>query len=200
MLVDGWARFRMREANDSISKSKGDVFSVRFLSETHGSIGGGGFDHKLSGFTFEEQAGSLAVRRHFKTKGPLTSEFDVPSAKVKLAKHRTLDLLLRDRPRATPEEAKSLTHVERIRLFQALLREPLPSMDIHGRFGVSKQKIRRLVENGLLREMWAPKGIGVRFELTKKGKIYLRELEAAAKYEPWMKEKNFIRLKHRASV
>jgi len=199
MLVDGWARFRMREANDSISKPKGDVSSVRFLSKTHGSLGGG-FDHKLSGFTFEVQAGSPAVRRHFKTKGHLTSEFDVHSAKVKLADHRTVDQLLRHRPMATPEEARSLTHAERIRLFQALLREPLPVMDIHGRFGVSKEKVRRLVKNGLLREMWAPKGVGVRFELTKKGKIHLRELEAAAKYEPEMKEKNFIRLKHRASV
>jgi hypothetical protein len=94
-------------------------------------------------------------------------------------------------------ESNYLSDAKRFQLFQALLKEPLPFLDLHGRFGVSKQTIRRLVKNGLLMEVWGPKSIGVRFKLSKKGKIHLKELEAAAKYESKMREKDFIRLKNK---
>jgi hypothetical protein len=61
------------------------------------------------------------------------------------------------------------------------------------------QTVRRLVKNGLLIEEWGPQAIGVRFKPSKKGKLYLKELEAAAKYESKIVEKDFIRLKRRAS-
>jgi hypothetical protein len=35
-------------------------------------------------------------------------------------------------------------------------------------------------------EEWGPKAIGVRFKLSREGKLYLKELEAAAKYESKM--------------
>jgi hypothetical protein len=94
---------------------------------------------------------------------------------------------------------RPLSHVERIRLFQAVSDQPLPFLDLHARFGVSKQTIRRLVKNGFLIEEWGPKAIGVRFKLSREGKVYLKELEAAAKYESKMTENDFIRLKRRAS-
>jgi len=97
-------------------------------------------------------------------------------------------------------EASRLSHAQRLRLFQALLREPLPFLELHGRFGVSKQTIRGLVKNRLLRETWGPKAIGVRLALTSKGKTHLKGLEAAARIEPATKEGVFIRLKHRASI
>lgn len=197
MFADGWEKFALREANDLISKSKGSVFSIRFLSKTQSSLGKGMAHHKLSGSTFDEKVGSRAAS-HFKTKGPLSSEFDVSSAKVKLAKARTVDQLLRQGTRQTPEQIKSLSHVERIRLFKALLKEPLPFLELHGRFGVSKQTIRGLVRNGLLMEVWGPKAVGVMFKPTKKGKIHVKELEAAANYELKIGEGVVIRLKHRA--
>jgi len=95
------------------------------------------------------------------------------------------------------EENKRLPHAKRLLLFQALRKEPLPFLDVHVRFGVSKQTVRRLVNNGLLMEEWGPKAIGVRFKLSKKGKMYLKKLEAAAKYESKVGEKEFIRLKHK---
>jgi len=196
MLADHWAKFAVREADDLTSKSKGDVFSIRFLSKTHGSLKKGVLNHKLSDLSFEETGGSRAVVRHFKTQGPLTSEFGVSSANVRLSKRRTLDQLIEHRTRPTQEEVTSLSHVKRIRLFQALLKEPLPFLDLHGRFGVSKQTIRGLVKNGLLTQVWGPKAIGVRFGLTNKSKIYLKELEAATKIEPRIRENALIRLKH----
>jgi len=196
MLANHWAKFAVREANDLISKSKDDVFSIRFLSKTHGSLGKGVLNRRLSDFTFEETAGSRSIIRHFKTKGPLSSEFGVSSANVRLSKRRTLDQLIEHRARSTQEEVTSLSHMKRIRLFQALLKEPLPFLDLHGRFGVSKQTIRGLVKNGLLTQMWGPKAVGVRFKLTNKGKIYLKKIEAAAKIEPKIRENSFIRLKY----
>jgi len=200
MLADGWTKFRVRGTNNLISKSKSDVFSIRFVSKTHGSLGKGVLSHRLSGYTFEEPTNSNAIEHHFKTSGRLTSEFEASSGKVKLVKRKRVDQLLRHGTWSTEEEVKPLSYVERIRLFQALFEKPLPFLDLHGRFGVSKQTIRGLVKNGLLMEVWGPKAIGVRFKLTNKGKIWLRELEAAANYEPKMRETALIRLKDRLSL
>jgi len=98
------------------------------------------------------------------------------------------------------EEATRLSNVQRLELFQALLKEPSPFLELHYRFNVSKQTIKRLVKNGLLTEIWGPKAVGVRFKLTSKGKTYLKELEAAAKYEPKMRKSAIIRLQHRISI
>jgi len=199
-LADGWAKFRTREASDLVSKPKGDVFSIRFLTKTHGFLGKGLFNQKLSGFAIEA-TGSGTLRRGFKTKGgSLKSEFDLSSARVKLTRRRAIDQLIGQSTRSTIEEAKSLSHMEKIRLFQALLEQPLPFLDLRGRFGISKQTIRGLVKNGLLMETWGPKAIGVRFKLTSKGKNYVKRLQAAAKYEPKIREAAFIRLKNRTPL
>jgi len=97
-------------------------------------------------------------------------------------------------------EANRLSHFKRLQLFRTLSKEPLPLLELHGRLGVSKQSIKRLVKNGLLMEVWGPKAVGLRFELTKKGKKYLKELEAAASYEPMVRENALLRLKNRTSL
>ncbi len=115
--------------------------------------------------------------------------------KGKLIRHKVTTQLWGQKVEWDTNEPKRLPHAKKLQLFQALQKEPLPFLDLHVRFGVSKQTIRRLVKNGLLMEMWGPKAIGVRFKLSKKGKTYLRELEVAAKYDSKIKEKGFIRLK-----
>jgi hypothetical protein len=75
-----------------------------------------------------------------------------------------------------------------------LLERPTTFLDLHGRFGVSRQIVKGLVNNRLIAETWASKGIGVKFKLTKKGEAYLRKLEAAAKCEPSLAKKAFVRL------
>jgi len=200
MLADGWVKFSVKEANSFISKSKGDVFSIRFLAKTQRSLVKGVVNRRLLGVAFDKTAGSSKTVRGFMPEGPPSTRFDVSSTRVKLANQRTVDQLIRHGTRSTQEGVKSLSHAERIRLFQALLKEPLPFLELHGRFGVSKQTMRRLVKNGFLREMWGPKAVGVRFKLTSKGKIFLKESEAAARYEPRIREKSFIRLKQRTSL
>jgi hypothetical protein len=116
----------------------------------------------------------------------------------KLIKNKVAAQLLGRRVWGDTDNAKRLPHAKRIQLFQALLNEPVTFLDLHVRFGVSKQTIRRLVKNRLLLEDWGPKSIGVRFRLSKKGKTYLRELEAAALYKSNVGQKNLIRLKSKS--
>jgi len=177
MLTDGGARFTVREAGNLPSSSKTDVFSIKFVSKTH--------------------KGSTVAERHFKTSNALTTRFDAPQGRIRLAKQRATHQLFGRYSQLRKEEVKSLSNLERVRLFQALLKEPLPFLDLHRLFGVSKQTIRGLVKNGLLMEMWGPKAIGVRFKLTNKGKTYLKRLESTAKIEPTVKRNMFIKLKHR---
>jgi len=116
--------------------------------------------------------------------------------KGRLIRHKGITPQLGRKVWGNAEESSRLSHAQSLQLFRALLKEPLPFLELHGRFGISKQIIKRLVKNGLLTEMWGPKAVGVRFKLTSKGKIYLKELEGAAKYEPKMRESVFIPLKH----
>jgi len=91
-------------------------------------------------------------------------------------------------------------NVEKIRLFQTLLKEPLPFLDIHDRFSVSRQTITRIVNAGLLKETWGSNGVGLRFEITNKGKTYLKELEEASKCELKIRQSSLTRLKERSVV
>jgi len=93
-----------------------------------------------------------------------------------------------------------ISYVRLLQLFQALMKEPLSFLELRGRFGVSKQTIKRLVRNKLLTEIWGPKAVGVRFAPSDKGEIYLKELEAAAKYEPNAGKNIIIRLKQATAL
>jgi hypothetical protein len=119
------------------------------------------------------------------------------TGKGRLIRHRVTTQLLGRKIWPNQEKIARLPHAKRLQLFQVLLEEPLPFLDLHVRFGVSKQTVRGLVKNGLLTEVWGPKAIGVRFKLSKKGKNHLKELETAANYDFKMKERDFVRLKHR---
>jgi len=199
VLMNRRTRFSVRKPNGSTG-SEGEVLSIRFLSSTDELKTKEVVDHKWSRSGSERTMDSRVNVHHLKMSGSLASQFNVSRSKVKLARPRTIDHLLRHVPRPAEEEIKSLSQAERIRLFRALLKEPLPFLDIHGRFGVSKQIVRGLVKNGFLREIWGPKAIGIRFRLTNKGRMHLRKLEAAAEYEPKMRETTFIKLKQRSPV
>lgn len=95
------------------------------------------------------------------------------------------------------KETRRLSYVKRLKLFQALSNKPMSFLDLHVRFGVSKQTIRRLVKNGFLMEVWGSNAIGVKFKLTNKSKDRLKELEAVAKSDPRITERSLIRLKQR---
>jgi hypothetical protein len=118
--------------------------------------------------------------------------------KGKIIRHKAI----RDQPagnaHSDTEEAECLSHGKKLLLLQALRRQPLPFLDLHVLFGVSKQTIRRLVKRGFLSEAWGPKAVGLRFKLSKKGRSYLNELEAASKYESQTTRRDCIRLRSKA--
>lgn len=118
------------------------------------------------------------------------------SNKMKLAKNNRNTRRLKWERRYDSSESKSLLYVEKIRLFQALSNKPLPFLDIHRRFGISKQIVKGFVKRGFFEEVWGPKNIGVRFQLTEKGEAYLKRLEKASHFEHQQRKKIFIRLKH----
>lgn len=94
------------------------------------------------------------------------------------------------------ETTKRPSYANVLGMFQTLSNEPLTLLELHFRFDVSKQTVKRLVKNGFFREVWGPKAVGVRFSLTKKGKIYLKELDSTSKIEPKIREHVRIKLKH----
>lgn len=118
--------------------------------------------------------------------------------KGRLIRHRAIHDQLAGRAPSDTEEAEHLSHAKKLLMLEALEKGPLPFLDLHVLFGVSKQTIRRLVKRGFLSEAWGPKAVGLRFKLSKKGRSYLNELEAASKYESKTTRKDFIRLKNKA--
>ena len=118
------------------------------------------------------------------------------SNKMKLTKSNRSTRRLKWETRYDSHESKSFLYAEKIRLFQALSNKPLPFLDIHRRFKISRQIVKGFVKSGLFEEVWSPKNIGVKFKLTEKGKAYLKRLERASHFEPQQRKKIFIRLKH----
>jgi hypothetical protein len=201
MLFDSGKKFRLRTANGMFSKLKSSPFSIRFRSLKPCMIAKDIVNQKLAifaGAASENKADLAEARSSYKTIVALASEFDLPTAKANLASHKTHDQILGGQPAMSQRRVNSLSQVERIRLFQTLLERPTAFFDLHARFGVSRQIVKGLVKNGLIAETWESKGIGVKFKLTKKGEVYLKELEAAAKFEPSLAKKAFVRLKQKA--
>jgi hypothetical protein len=116
----------------------------------------------------------------------------------RLVMHKSSRSLSEKEIQSSTEKPEHLSHARRLQLFQALLKEPLPFLELHVRFGVSKQTMRGFIRRGWLTEMWGPGGVGVRFKLSEKGRNYLRGLVAAAKYETKATHKDLIRLKQKA--
>lgn len=131
-----------------------------------------------------------------KLNASVASELQMSGTRMKLTKKSTADPTTILRKKQRPVNSWQLSHMEKIHLFQTLYKRPLSFMDIHSSLGVSRQTIIGLVKSGFLAEFWGKEGVGIRFKLTHKGKHLLKQLEAAARYEPLVKEKPLIRLKH----
>lgn len=187
---------RVRIVGGVPQKSKLNLFSGKFLKSRDVSVNK--LPTRNASLLNRKVSNSSVVTETLMQKEHVAPRFlSILMDKGTLIKHKVTAQLSGRKVRSDTRESNYLSHAKRLQLFQASLKEPLTFLDLHGRFGVSKQTIRRLVKNGLLMEVWGPKAIGVRFKLSKKGKIYLKELEAAAKYEPKVREKDFIRLKYK---
>jgi predicted transcriptional regulator len=172
---------------------------VKFVSKVGGLRDKNLHKDQMSAFTDRNADSSRIAPVHLESKVNLDSPvLDILAIKGRLTERRVGNQPIERKMKLGQSSYKPLSHVERIRLFQAMSDQPLSFLDLHARFGVSKQTIRRLVKNGLLIEEWGPQAIGVRFKLSKRGKLYLKELEAAAKYESKIAKKDLIRFNRRA--
>jgi len=128
----------------------------------------------------------------------LISKLNVTSARASRSRARSNRTCPLQYPK--PQNCKSvpLQCAEKINLFQELVKKPLPFLDLHQRFKVSKQTITGFVKRGLLEETWGSDGVGIAFNLTGKGKKHLEELRSESRYEPRIKESSLTRLKQRS--
>ena len=148
--------------------------------------------------TFEKTNGGSLEERKKANHSPI-SKLRGSSAKISSANH-----IRSSRLHASKQYSSSkltpLLNIEKIRLFQALLKEPLPFLDMRARFNVSRQTITRIVKGGFLKETWGSNGVGLRYKITKKGKSYLKELEEASNFKLRIRESPLTRLKERSFV
>jgi hypothetical protein len=177
------------ESSNQILRS-GYCFPMFQSTKIHGSVDKNVINRLRKPDSFEE----TQRFRNLHTDQDAAHNLRLPSSKVKTVKRILAEHSLTHETRLA-KDIKSLSILQKIDLLRTLLK-PANFLDLHGRFGVSKETIKSLVKNDLLKEVWGPKAVGLRFKLTRKGKTYLKELEGAARYEPQMEKKAFIKLKH----
>lgn len=196
ILVGKDAEFSLPKTDNSERELRSD--SHTSFSKPHGESTRTTLERGGLKFASQEKPNCESAAR-LKANHSLISKLKVSSAKASSA-NNTISSRSLPYKQYSSSKPPSLLNVEKIRLFQALQKEPLPFLDIHNWFEVSRQTITRLVNNGLLMETWGPKGVGVRFKLTSKGKASLAQFEEASKYEPRIKESPLTRLKQRSVV
>jgi len=96
----------------------------------------------------------------------------------------------------TQSQIGSFSVAEKLSMLTALSRQPLSYLDLRARFSISKKRIKTFMKNGLIKEVWGPKNIGVRFRLTENGKKHLKRLKVAAKFGKDKMRKTTIELGH----
>jgi hypothetical protein len=186
----------IRIVNGVPSRSKVNIFSSNLPLKSQKASGGRLPAHDTS-FLSKKGGSSDMVSGVLVRKEQATSGFpSVSTSTGRLIRLKATQLI---GPRASwhSKVTNRLSCAKRIQLFQALSKEPSCFLDLHVRFGTSKQTIRRLVANGFLREVWGSNSIGVWFKLTDKGNTYLKMLKATSRYDSRIVQKNPFRLKHK---
>jgi hypothetical protein len=195
ILVRRGSRFSMLKTDNSIPEF-GRTACVNFLSKPHDVSETVTLARRSTGPAHVEKANSEDIGAKLRASSRFVSKLNVSSVRVASAKETRSNSLPPSKEYSN-SKLKPLLNAEKIRLFQALLKEPLPFLDMHDRFNVSRQTISRLVSRGMLIETWGSRGVGVRFKLTHKGKACLAQLEGASRYEPRIRESPLTRLKQR---
>lgn len=195
LLSDGRLMSTCRESDGSFSETKSADSSMKLLTKSYHKIEDDVKSGKSARSSLMKSTLTHSLGRPVKTHTQAPESGDRPSV-LKTTDSKELDHLLRHRKQAAGEKAQSVSHVERIRFFQAVSKRPLSLLELHERFGINKQAIKRLVKNGLLAETWGSDGVGLSFRLTDKGAVFLRELERAAQCGPDIGKRAFVKLRN----
>lgn len=139
------------------------------------------------------QGSNIVASDLLKTPNAARPLLSLKTSTERVKKHR--EIIQQFGRKALDNDKGYLSHAQTLQLLRGLMEEPLCFLELRGRFGVSKQTVKRLVRNGLLKETWGSRAVGVKFVLSDKGKVYLRGIEAAVKYKPNAQKSALIRLK-----
>lgn len=196
-LVDNLLKMNVSNVGRRTSKPDNHLIPIKFLPTSPILARSKSLKHRNSTYKLKETDSQHSIGRGQPKESLISRFFDSLTSKMKLAHGSVRNKRLRYKTPPNRSERKSLSYMEKLRLFKTLSNKPLPFLEIHKHFAISKQTITRFVEKGLLEEKWGPKDIGVKYRLTKKGRAYLRQLEAATHLESTRWKSIFIRLKMR---
>ena len=198
ILIEKDARPVLPKTDNSVSV-RGKTSRTSLIPEPHTLFRKSPLKHELPSFAYTEKMRAQNRATEPIANWPSIPKLDMSPTNATSANNTKLDRVPPSRHYSN-SKSKPFLYVDRTRLFKALLDRSLPFLDLHYRFYVSRQTITRLVEKGLLSETWGSKGVGVTFKLTRKGKTYLRQLEAASTYESKITESPLTRLRQRNFV
>lgn len=199
-LSHGIWSFNARTGNYLLaSKPKNDVSTIKFLPKTKNLEK----DMEKRTVTFLKREMLLSERASDKPrskKTPTSKTLRTLSTRGRLVSHKPNALRYKPKPHINKNTTRSLSHAEEINMLQMLSNSPLPYLNIHGHFHISKRIIRGYVRKGLLEETWGPKNVGILYKLTEKGLKRLQRLKKVTRLAVGKKEKISIRLKHRVGL
>lgn len=201
LLAKGSTQPTMKRDERFASTLTTEFIPAKFISQVNILRKNGLPKQEISAFT-DKKAGAMRIdASDLKPKMNLDSKFlNLLVAKGRMVRRNRWKQPMWHARSISQDSYKPLSQIERIHLFQAVSAQPLTFLELHERFGVSKQIIEGFVRRGLFKEVWGLKDIGVKFKLSNKGKMHLRELEAAAKTEPQIMKKAIVHLKHRTPL
>ncbi|UCE43915.1 MAG: hypothetical protein JSV57_06110 [Candidatus Bathyarchaeota archaeon] len=181
----GSTQVKAKEEGRPTSRPVTDANPVKFVSKLGNPPKKGMRKQETSASADRNISTLRTVSNRFKSETKSVSSFlDVLAKKGTVMRRKAWNRPARHKSSASQGGYKPLSPTERICLFQAVSDQPLTYLELHEHFGVSKQIIEGFIQKKLFEEVWGPRGIGVKFRLTGKGRRYLRELEAAASINP----------------
>lgn len=185
LLTKDSSQTTQNERKQSVPVLIAEAMQVKFASKAQSQKNEADTEGNISAFT-DRKTNTIPVgTSRLKSKTNLFSPFlNILAARGKSGDPGPMARLTdHERPPAQ-RSYEPLSHTERIHLFESMLNRPSTFLELHGRFGVSRQVIEGFVQKGLLKKVWGPRNIGVTFTLSKKGEKYFGELKAAASFNP----------------
>ena len=126
---------------------------------------------------------------------------DAPAVIMKWQKQPTVSELLGEKMGQV--QAQSYSHMSssiQASLLEALEKGPKPLMELKAQFQVTREILDTMVGKGVLRHVWGPRGVGLSFAPTEKGRRQLRQFRAAMLEVRKLAGKKLISAKTRTPV
>lgn len=101
-----------------------------------------------------------------------------PAVIMKSQKQPTVSELLGEKPGRMPSQNR-MSSSDQAGLLEAIEKSPKPLMELRAQFHVTRETLDRMVGKGTLSYVWGPRGVGLSFAITEKGRQQLSQFRAA---------------------